>query len=103
MHQIRYFLTAVRTLNFTWAADECVVSQPSGRTGVRATAAIIESAKLPSPTVKSVLPTDSGQLGRIAVVRDRAATARLRPDAQVPEIGEKACQVRRFSASARFK
>jgi DNA-binding transcriptional LysR family regulator len=29
MHQIRYFLTAARTLNFTRAAEECHVSQPS--------------------------------------------------------------------------
>jgi len=29
MHQIRYFLTAARTLNFTRAAEECNVSQPS--------------------------------------------------------------------------
>jgi len=29
MHQIRYFLAAARTLNFTRAAEECVVSQPS--------------------------------------------------------------------------
>ena len=29
MHQIRYFLAVARTLNFTQAADECHVSQPS--------------------------------------------------------------------------
>src|SRR5215470_17088151 len=29
MHQIRYFLAAARTLNFTRAADECNVAQPS--------------------------------------------------------------------------
>ena len=29
MHQIRYFLSAARTLNFTRAAEECGVSQPS--------------------------------------------------------------------------
>lgn len=29
MHQIRYFLTVSRTLNFTRAAEECSVSQPS--------------------------------------------------------------------------
>jgi DNA-binding transcriptional LysR family regulator len=29
MHQIRYFLAVVRTLNFTRAADECNVTQPS--------------------------------------------------------------------------
>lgn len=29
MHQIRYFLAVGRTLNFTQAADECHVSQPS--------------------------------------------------------------------------
>jgi DNA-binding transcriptional LysR family regulator len=29
MHQIRYFLAAARTLNFTRAAEECGVSQPS--------------------------------------------------------------------------
>lgn len=29
MHQIRYFLAVARTLNFTQAADECNVSQPS--------------------------------------------------------------------------
>lgn len=29
MHQIRYFLAAARTLNFTQAADECHVAQPS--------------------------------------------------------------------------
>jgi DNA-binding transcriptional LysR family regulator len=29
MHQIRYFLAASRTLNFTRAADECNVAQPS--------------------------------------------------------------------------
>ena len=29
MHQVRYFLAVARTLNFTPAADECNVSQPS--------------------------------------------------------------------------
>jgi DNA-binding transcriptional LysR family regulator len=29
MHQIRYFLAVIRTLNFTRAAEECGVSQPS--------------------------------------------------------------------------
>ena len=29
MHQIRYFLGVARTLNFTRAAEECHVSQPS--------------------------------------------------------------------------
>ena len=29
MHQIRYFLAVSRTLNFTRAAEECSVSQPS--------------------------------------------------------------------------
>lgn len=29
MHQIRYFLAVARTLNFTQAADECHVAQPS--------------------------------------------------------------------------
>ena len=29
MHQVRYFLAAARTLNFTRAAEECNVSQPS--------------------------------------------------------------------------
>ncbi|WAC24449.1 LysR family transcriptional regulator [Blastomonas sp. SL216] len=29
MHQVRYFLAAVRTLNFTRAAEECNVTQPS--------------------------------------------------------------------------
>ncbi len=29
MHQIRYFLAAARTLNFTHAAEECHVAQPS--------------------------------------------------------------------------
>jgi DNA-binding transcriptional LysR family regulator len=29
MHQIRYFLAVARTLNFTRAADECAVTQPS--------------------------------------------------------------------------
>src|SRR5208283_3053980 len=29
MHQIRYFLASARTLNFTRAAEECNVSQPS--------------------------------------------------------------------------
>jgi DNA-binding transcriptional LysR family regulator len=29
MHQVRYFLASARTLNFTRAAEECAVSQPS--------------------------------------------------------------------------
>ena len=29
MHQIRYFLAVSKTLNFTRAAEECHVSQPS--------------------------------------------------------------------------
>lgn len=29
MHQIRYFLATARVLNFTRAADDCNVSQPS--------------------------------------------------------------------------
>jgi DNA-binding transcriptional LysR family regulator len=35
MHQIRYFLAACRTLNFTRAADECNVSQPALTRAVR--------------------------------------------------------------------
>jgi DNA-binding transcriptional LysR family regulator len=29
MHQVRYFLAVARTLNFTRAAEECNVTQPS--------------------------------------------------------------------------
>lgn len=29
MHQVRYFLAVARTLNFTKAADDCNVAQPS--------------------------------------------------------------------------
>ena len=29
MHQVRYFLAVARTLNFTRAAEECNVAQPS--------------------------------------------------------------------------
>src|SRR6185503_1724179 len=29
MHQVRYFLAVARTLNFTRAADDCYVAQPS--------------------------------------------------------------------------
>ena len=29
MHQVRYFLAVARVLNFTRAADECNVTQPS--------------------------------------------------------------------------
>ncbi len=29
MHQVRYFLAVARMLNFTRAADECNVTQPS--------------------------------------------------------------------------
>lgn len=35
MHQIRYFLAVARTLNFTQAADECNVAQPSLSRAVR--------------------------------------------------------------------
>ena len=35
MHQIRYFITAAKTLNFTRAADECHVSQPSLSRAIR--------------------------------------------------------------------
>jgi DNA-binding transcriptional LysR family regulator len=35
MHQVRYFLAVARTLNFTRAADECNVAQPSLTRAVR--------------------------------------------------------------------
>lgn len=35
MHQVRYFLAVARTLNFTRAADECNVTQPSLTRAVR--------------------------------------------------------------------
>jgi DNA-binding transcriptional LysR family regulator len=35
MHQIRYFLAAARTLNFTRAAEACKVSQPSLTTAIK--------------------------------------------------------------------
>jgi len=35
MHQIRYFLATARTLNFTQAADECNVAQPSLSRAIR--------------------------------------------------------------------
>ena len=35
MHQVRYFLSVARTLNFTKAADECHVSQPSLSRGIK--------------------------------------------------------------------
>src|SRR5215472_15349608 len=35
MHQVRYFLAVARTLNFTKAADECHVAQPSLTRAIR--------------------------------------------------------------------
>lgn len=35
MHQVRYFLSVARTLNFTHAADECHVAQPSLSRAIR--------------------------------------------------------------------
>lgn len=35
MHQIRYFLTAAKTLNFTRAAEQCHISQPALTIGVK--------------------------------------------------------------------
>ena len=35
MHQVRYFLAVARTLNFTRAAEECNVAQPSLTRAVR--------------------------------------------------------------------
>src|SRR6516162_9497518 len=35
MHQVRYFLGVARTLNFTRAAEECNVAQPSLTRAVR--------------------------------------------------------------------
>src|ERR671926_816521 len=35
MHQVRYFLAVARTLNFTRAADECNVAQPSLTRAIR--------------------------------------------------------------------
>lgn len=35
LHQVRYFLSVVRTLNFTRAAEECNVSQPSLSRAIR--------------------------------------------------------------------
>jgi DNA-binding transcriptional LysR family regulator len=35
MHQIRYFIAAVRTLNFTRAAEACKVSQPALTTAIK--------------------------------------------------------------------
>jgi DNA-binding transcriptional LysR family regulator len=35
MHQIRYFLAAAQTLNFTRAAEDCQVSQPALTTAIK--------------------------------------------------------------------
>ncbi len=35
MHQVRYFLAVARVLNFTRAADECNVAQPSLTRAIR--------------------------------------------------------------------
>ena len=35
MHQVRYFLAVARTLNFTRAAEECNVAQPSLTRAIR--------------------------------------------------------------------
>ena len=35
MHQIRYFLAVAKTLNFTQAAEECHVAQPSLSRAIR--------------------------------------------------------------------
>ena len=47
MHQVRYFLSASKTLNFTRAAEQCHVSQPA------LTAAIKPAAPPPTTTVST--------------------------------------------------
>lgn len=62
MHQVRYFLAVARTLNFTRAADECNVSQPS------LTRAIDQlEAELGGDLFRRERPTQFTELGRACI------------------------------------
>ncbi len=77
MHQVRYFLAACDTLNFTRAAEACHVSQPALTTAVKKL-----EGELGSPLFhregKRILLTEFGELMRphLEQVLGRAETAR---------------------------
>jgi len=59
MHQVRYFLAVARTLNFTRAADECNVTQPSLTRAIK-----LLEAELGGDLFRRERPTQLTELGQ---------------------------------------
>jgi len=72
MHQVRYFLAVARTLNFTRAADECNVSQPSLTRAIKQL-----EAELGGDLFRRERPTQLTELGQRMCGRRPLARVRI--------------------------
>ena len=79
MHQVRYFLAVARTLNFTKAADDCNVAQPSLTRAIKQL-----EGELGGELFRRERPVQLTELGNACIrycsnaLRQRAARARWR-------------------------